>query len=63
MDRPLLLAALRVLSGLTSAGPRPAAADVDLVRSSALPEERDLALDDIARNLARRTMGCTTVVE
>jgi hypothetical protein len=57
MDRPLLLAALRVLSGVTSAGPRPAAADVDLLKSNALPEERDIQLDDLARSIAHRTMG------
>jgi hypothetical protein len=61
MDRPLLLAALRVLSGLMAAGRRPTVADIDLLRHNALPEENDLELDDLARRIARRTMGVLEV--
>jgi hypothetical protein len=58
MDRRLLLAALRVLSGLCATGQPPAAADIHLLRVSALSDEQDLALDDLARTIARRAMGC-----
>ena len=47
MDRQLVLSALRVLSSL-STGTRPAMSDVDLLRNYALPEDRDLDLDDLA---------------
>lgn len=54
MDRPLLLAALRVLGSLEAR--RVAASDVDLLKSRALPNERDLDLDDLARSIAHRAM-------
>ena len=56
MDRQLLHATLRVLSGL-SYGPRPSTTDTELVRGSALPEESDLDLEDLARRVAQRSMG------
>jgi hypothetical protein len=40
-----------------AAGRLPTAADIDLLRHNALPEERNLELDDLARNIAHRTMG------
>ena len=56
MDRILLSAALRVLSGLTC-GPRPSASDIDSVSGSALPDEGDLYLDDLGRRVAERFMS------
>jgi hypothetical protein len=53
MDRPLMLAALRVLTGV-SYGRRIESSDIDLVRRHALPRERDLDLDDLARRIVRR---------
>ena len=56
MDKPLFRAALPVLVSLHD-GTRAKACDVDLVKGGALPEECDLDLDDLARNVARRAMG------
>jgi hypothetical protein len=53
MDRPLMLAALRVLTGVCNGG-SVQASDIDLIRSRALPRERNLALDDMARRLVWR---------
>jgi hypothetical protein len=55
MNRPLLYTALRVLTGLefrTGVDP----ADVALLKGSALPAERELALDDLACSIANRVM-------
>jgi hypothetical protein len=41
------------LSGI-SYGSRPSIDDVDLLRTNAQPEERDLELDDLARTIAQR---------
>jgi hypothetical protein len=53
MDGETLRAALRVLSSICSGAPA-SSSDVDLIRASALPEERDLELDDLARYVAER---------
>jgi hypothetical protein len=53
MDRETFRAALRVLSSICSGKPADAS-DVDLVKASALPEERDLELDDLACAVAQR---------
>jgi hypothetical protein len=53
MDREKLRAALRVLSSIYASKPANAS-DVDLIKASALPEERDLELDDLARHVAER---------
>jgi hypothetical protein len=44
-----------------AAGRLPTVADIDLLRNKALPEERDLELDDLARHIAQRTMGVLEV--
>jgi len=52
-DRTILRAALRVLMNLeyrTAVDP----ADIDLLKSSALPDEIDLDLDDLANRVALR---------
>jgi hypothetical protein len=56
MDRQLVLSALRVLSSLAS-GTRAAMSDVDLVKKSALPGERDYDLDDLARSIVWRSLA------
>ena len=56
MDREKLLAALRVLCS-QCAGKTPLPADLDLLRKSALAEERDLEIDDLARVVARRELA------
>jgi hypothetical protein len=48
-----LRAAQRVLSCIAAGAPADAA-DIDVVRSSALPDERDLELDELARAVAER---------
>jgi hypothetical protein len=55
MDKPVLQAALRVLMSLEN-GTCANAFDVDLVRGNALPGERDVELDDLARAVAGRAM-------
>ena len=54
-DRTLLRAALRVLAGLEYR--TASASDIDLLRNSALPDEIDLDLDDLARTVAQRMMA------
>jgi hypothetical protein len=61
MDRQRLVAALRVLSGLSS-GNRLTVADVDRLRDSALPQERDLDLDELALRIAHRELRKPKVV-
>jgi hypothetical protein len=61
MDRPKLLSALRVLASLYS-GASLSVSDVDRLRTSALPEERDLELDELARRIARRELHQPEVV-
>ena len=56
MDRQLLGAALRVLSGSTY-GVRISPSAMEVVQSNALPHECDLNLDDLARHVAERAMG------
>jgi hypothetical protein len=55
MDRQRLLAALRVLGSLYS-GTRLTVSDVDRLRDDALPEERDLDLDELAQRIAHREL-------
>jgi hypothetical protein len=52
-DISVLAAALRALNELKT-GRIPTASDVDLVRSSALFEERDLDFNELAFNVASR---------
>ena len=52
-DIVVLAAALRALNALET-GRIPAASDLDLVRRSALHEERDLDFDELARTVAKR---------
>jgi hypothetical protein len=55
MDRQLVLSAWRVLSSVTF-GTRAATSDVDKVKNSGLPEQRDFDLDDLARNIILRDL-------
>jgi hypothetical protein len=48
-----MLAALRILTGV-SYGRRTDSSEIDLARRHALPRERDLDLDDLARRIVRR---------
>jgi hypothetical protein len=59
-DRTLLRAALRVLAGLEYR--TASASDIDLLRNSALPDEIDLDLDDLARTVAQRMMAAPLTV-
>ena len=56
MNCVLLSASLLVLSALSYGDPV-SVPDVDLVKASALPEECDLDLEDLARRVVERTVG------
>jgi hypothetical protein len=49
MNRPLFLAALRVLSSSNYPQHQPRSEDIQLLRANALPEEQCLSLEDLAR--------------
>ena len=59
-DRPLLRAALRVLTSLEYREPTEAS-DIDLLRNNARPEDTDLDLDDLARCVAERAMAALPI--
>jgi hypothetical protein len=59
MDRSLLEAAMRVLRG-TYSGAGLSVHDVELLREHALPEERDLELEDLADAIIWRLVQTVT---
>jgi hypothetical protein len=54
MEQEVLRAALRILASI-STGRTAQASDIDLVRSSGIPEERDLDLDELDSRIAERS--------